>query len=144
MRKLASIAVLLGVIVGGYFFIPNAHQGPAKALLNESGAAYQLISCSGEWTTRRLRCEIKISQRELDKLIDSLELDQPLPYADPSKRIIYVDAATDPSAAHLLEKYRFALAGQQWSPSRNSFASAFLFYNKSTQRACLYLDIAYG
>jgi hypothetical protein len=119
-------------------------ENQVNALLDETQAEYQLIGCSGGWVAREMYCEVFITKNELNEFIDKLGLNESLPYFKGEKRIIIVSDDQHPCSSKLRKKYTKAFGIQQWHPTRHGFASVILFYNKKTERGCLYLSIAYG
>jgi hypothetical protein len=91
-----------------------------------------------------MHSEISISPQELEKLTMELGLGDSLPFFKDQTRLILVDENKNPCASDLRAKYLTAFSVQQWSPSRHGFASVIVFYNSKTERACVFLSIAYG
>jgi len=150
MNKRLIVAIALIIVIGlalaivAITQIPSPVQNQVKALLNDTGATYEFIDCSGGWFSRECHSEIKISKAELNKLIEEFALASPLPYFDDQTRLILVDGARGPCASELRTKYSKAFGIQQWNPSRHGFASVIIFFNQENNRACIFLSIAYG
>lgn len=144
--KILGVAILLAVLAASMIWalIPNPFHDRVQALLNDTGAICQIRECSGGWFSREMHSEIEISPSELEKLITGLGLVEPLSSFRGQTRLILVDHNTNPCASDLRVKYRPAFDVQQWSPSRHGFASVIVFFNSRTERACVYLSLAYG
>ncbi len=140
------ILTLVATIIASRF-IPHPFSNQVNALLDETGASYQLKDCSGGWVARELHCDITISSHELSKVLDKLEFNKELWHEeDPleMKHLVIVPDSQNPCSSKLRNEYLKYLHRQHWTPSRHSFDSAILFYNKKTGEGCLFLGIAYG
>ena len=138
-----SLFLVLGVI-SFIVFVPNPFQGQVEALLEETGATFEVKRCSGGWISRSIHCEILISEPELESMTARLGLDEELPGFPGKLRLIGVDPEENPCSASLRETYSDAFSVQQWIPSRHGFAGGIFFYNGKTRRGCLFLSIASG
>ena len=156
MKKTYKVIITLLIIVvaafGALRLMPNPFESQVKSLIDETGANYPLIRCSGGWLERKMYCEVKISPKELPKVVEKLGLDQYLPSymwredmpnSEKKKRLILV-STEDPCSSSLRKQYEKEFSQQQWTPSRHGFSSAIFFYNPSTQHGCFFLSIAYG
>jgi hypothetical protein len=148
MRKLKILGatVLVGIIaaVAISALIPNPFYDEVQALLDDTGATYEIRDCSGGWVSRTMHSEISISRSELAALVRTWELDADLPYFEGDTRLILVPDDKNPCSSDLRAKYSSSFGIQQWTPSRHGFASVVVFYNQKAERACLFLSIAYG
>jgi hypothetical protein len=148
MRKLKILGatVLVGIIaaVAISALIPNPFYDEVQALLDDTGATYEIRDCSGGWASRTMHSEISISRSELAALGRTWELDADLPDFEGDTRLILVPDDKNPCSSGLRAKYSSSFGIQQWTQSRHGFASVVVFYNQKTERACLFLSIAYG
>ena len=72
------LVVIIGAVI--WAFIPNPFYNEVQALLDDTGATYEIHDCSGGWVAREMHSEITISRSELEKLIEKWELAAPLPH----------------------------------------------------------------
>jgi len=122
----------------------NPFRSEVDALLSESGAEYKIIGCSGGSRERKMSCEIDISPQEVEKLIQGLGLNTPLPGVESQSRIVYLSEGRDIRDSELEKAIDRAFGYQLWNPSRHGFAGAFLLYYPNKKRGRLWLSIAYG
>lgn len=122
----------------------QSFKSEVRALLSESGAKYKITNITGGLRERKMYCDIQIKKEEINKLIDYLELDQPLSGMPNQNCILYLSKEEELDNLEIEKLIDSAFGYQLWVPSRHGFAGAFLIYIPEKELGRLWLSIAYG
>jgi hypothetical protein len=122
----------------------QSFKSEVQALLSESGAKYKITNITGGLRERKMYCDIQIKKEEINKLIDYLELDQPLSGMPNQNCILYLSKEEELDNLEIEKLIDSAFGYQLWVPSRHGFAGAFLIYIPEKELGRLWLSIAYG
>lgn len=123
---------------------PSTLTTAARDLLAATEARVGIIACTETRFERMMHCDLAVTAASLRTLSDALGLDAGTSGGTTEPRIAYLadgESLDDPAWHARVER---AFHRQQWRPSRNGFAGAFLVYDPQRETARLWLSIAYG